>query len=87
MINMGVKTSYIELTHDEGYGDDLIQHINSALSGKDMRAEKVVDGDLLGAASVAFGALVGAHATDDSVQGKARIRLRKALGFSGNSPD
>ncbi len=35
--------------------------------------------DLLAAAEEAFAALVGAHAADDSVQGKARIRLRSAI--------
>lgn len=35
--------------------------------------------ELAGAAKQAFGALVGATASDDSVQGRARIRLREAL--------
>lgn len=35
--------------------------------------------ELIEAAREAFGALVGAHASDDSVQGRARIRLRAAL--------
>lgn len=79
---MGVKRSFIEFVHDEGYGDDLLRHINAAIRGKDMRAESVVDGDLLGAAKEAFGALVGSSARDDSVQGQAKLRLRKALGYS-----
>jgi len=39
---MRFKKALIEITHDEGYADDLIMHINHALSGKDMRAERVV---------------------------------------------
>jgi hypothetical protein len=35
--------------------------------------------ELLGAAEEAFGALAGAHAADDSVQGRARARLRDAI--------
>jgi len=41
-IAMAIKRSLIELVHDEGYGDDLVKHINIALRGKDMRAERVV---------------------------------------------
>lgn len=36
---MGTRRSYVEILHDEGYGDDLVWHINLALRGKDMRAE------------------------------------------------
>jgi len=79
---MGTKRSFIEVTHDEGYGHDLLQHVNAVFCGKGMRAENVYDGDLIGASKEAFGALVGASARDDSVQGHARIRLRKALGIS-----
>lgn len=79
---MGTKRSFIEVVHDEGYGDDLLFHVNAAMRGKDMRAERVVDGDLLEAAKEAFGALVGSSAAIDSVQGRARIRLRNALGIS-----
>jgi hypothetical protein len=32
----------------------------------------------------AFGALVGAHPADDSVQGRARARLREVLGYADN---
>ncbi len=39
---MRFKKSLIEITHDEGYADDLIGHINNALKGKDMRAERIV---------------------------------------------
>ena len=78
---MGVKRSLIEVVHDDGYGDDLLRHINTAFGGKDMRAEAVHDGDLRDAAFEAFGALVGSSAIDNSVQGRARIRLRKALGI------
>ena len=42
---MSVKTSLVEVTHDEGYGDDLVWHINIALSGKDMLAERVVQSE------------------------------------------
>ena len=79
---MGLKRSFVEFVHDEGYGDDLLMHVNAAIRGKDMRAETVCDGDLLGAAKEAFSALVGSGARDDSVQGQAKIRLRKALGYS-----
>ena len=79
---MAVKRSVVEFVHDEGYGDELLEHINAALRGKDMRAARVYSGDLVDAAKEAFSALVGAHASDDSVQGHARIRLRRALGIS-----
>lgn len=39
---MGPKKSLVEVTHDEGYGDSLLLHINNAFGGKDMRAEKIV---------------------------------------------
>lgn len=79
---MGVKHSFVEVVHDEGYGDQLLDHINAALGGKDMRAVRVADGDLLGAAEQAFGALVGATPAALSAQGLAKSRLRDALGYS-----
>jgi hypothetical protein len=39
---MSTKKSLVEFIHDEGYGDDLVWHINLALKGKDMRAIRVV---------------------------------------------
>ena len=39
---MGLMKSLVEVTHDEGYGDSLLMHINHAFGGKDMRAERVV---------------------------------------------
>lgn len=44
--------------------------------------------ELFEAAKQAYGALIGAHVSDDSVQGRARLRLRavlKDLGFVGNA--
>lgn len=41
---MGVRTSTIEIVHDEAYGDDLLWHINNAFGGRDMRAERVLPG-------------------------------------------
>lgn len=41
--------------------------------------------ELRGAALQAFGALVGSHASDDSVQGLARQRLRKVLGLENRT--
>lgn len=40
---MAVQTSVIEFRHDTGYGDQLLNHINSAIRGKDMLAVSVVD--------------------------------------------
>lgn len=40
---MAIKKSLIELMHDEGYGDDLINHLNIALRGKDMTGVKVIN--------------------------------------------
>ena len=37
-----LKRTLIELVHDEGYGEDLLRHLNTSLYGKDMRAERVV---------------------------------------------
>jgi hypothetical protein len=79
---MSTKRTFIEVIHDEGYGHDLVRHINNALRGKDMVAQTAYDGDLVDAAKEAFGALVGSSAKDDSVQGRARMRLRKALGIT-----
>ena len=39
---MGLMKSLVEITHDAGYGDSLLMHINNAFGGKDMRAERVV---------------------------------------------
>lgn len=78
---MGLKRSLVVMVYDDGYGDQLVKHLNDAINGRDMRAETVLDKDLLGAAKQAYAALVGAHARDDSVQGAARLRLGKALGY------
>lgn len=40
---MGVKRTIIEVLHDVGYGDDLLRHINVAMGGKDMKAERIID--------------------------------------------
>ena len=40
---MPTKKSLVEVTHDDGYGDSLLMHINSAFGGKDMRADKIVN--------------------------------------------
>lgn len=84
---MAIKRSLVVLVHDDGYGDRLIQHLNDAIGGRDMRAESVVDDDLLNAAKQAYAALVGAHARDDSVQGVAKIRLGRALGYLKRTAD
>ena len=42
---MAIKRSLVLLTHDEGYGDDLLNHINQAIRGKDMRADSVIPED------------------------------------------
>lgn len=39
---MGLTKSLVEITHDEGYGDDLLMHINNAFRQKDMRADRIV---------------------------------------------
>lgn len=44
---MGLKRSLVEIVHDEGYGDSLLMHINTALGCKDMRAESIVDEQFL----------------------------------------
>ncbi len=54
-----------------GAVDDAAMLAEAYLAGAELRA----------AAEEAFGALVGAHPADDSVQGKARARLRAALGY------
>jgi hypothetical protein len=55
---------------------------------RDTYAEAMAERDeLRGAAMQAFGALVGAHASDESVQGLARQRLRKILGFDKKPPE
>jgi hypothetical protein len=84
---MAVKRSFIEVVHDEGYGEDLLQHVNDAFRGKDMQAKNVYDGDLAAAAMEAYEALVGVTASYDSVQGRACIRLRAALGLAEPDKD
>ena len=37
-----ITRSLIEMHHDTGYGDDLLRHINGAISGKDMQAVAVI---------------------------------------------
>jgi hypothetical protein len=39
---MGTKRTVVEIEHDEGYGDQLLYHINVAMRGKDMLAVGVV---------------------------------------------
>ena len=40
---MAIKTTIVEIKHDEGYGDMLLLHINNSLRGKDMIAERIID--------------------------------------------
>jgi hypothetical protein len=42
-IIMAVKTTLVEIKHDEGYGDMLLMHINNSLRGKDMIAMRIVE--------------------------------------------
>jgi len=76
------RRSLIKVVYEGGYSDEPEKAIRDALAGIGVELVEVHDGDLHGAAKQAFGALVGASAPDDSVQGKARIRLRKALGYN-----
>lgn len=39
---MSVKRTLVEIAHDEGYGDALLEYININLRGKDMMAERIV---------------------------------------------
>lgn len=78
---MGTKRSFVEFIHDEGYGDDLILHINMAVRGKDMLVISVQSGDLLDAATEAMDAL--SPTSDDDCRMAARSRIRKAIGADG----
>lgn len=40
---MGVKNTIVRFRHDDGYGDDLLNHINAAIKGKDMFAECTIE--------------------------------------------
>lgn len=40
---MGTKFSLVEFSHDDGYGDNLLMHINQALGSRDMRALRIVN--------------------------------------------
>ena len=40
---MMLKETLVKIRHDEGYGDDLLWHINLALRGKDMEAVEVAE--------------------------------------------
>lgn len=39
---MSVKKTWVEIIHDEGYGDALLEYININFRGKDMLAKRVV---------------------------------------------
>ena len=39
---MSTVKSVVEITHDEGYGYGLIERINLAFGGRDMRADRIV---------------------------------------------
>ena len=39
---MPTTKTLVEIEHDTGYGDQLISHLNIALRGKDMRANRIV---------------------------------------------
>lgn len=62
---------------------DAIEQAKAQAVAEVSEGASVVLPELEEAARQAFGALVGAHAADDSVQGRARIRLGKALGILG----
>ncbi len=80
---MGTRKTVVVIRHDDGYGDpdQFLHYLNIKLRGSDMVVQSAHDGDLIEASKEAFGALVGSSAKDDSVQGHARLRLRKALGI------
>jgi len=80
---MGTRKTVVVIRHDDGYGDpsQFLHYLNIKLRGSDMVVESAYDGDMIEASKEAFSALVGAMARDDSVQGHARLRLRKALGI------
>ncbi len=40
---MSTKRSLVEILHDEWYGEELLVHINIALKGKDMIAERIIE--------------------------------------------
>ncbi len=42
---MAVKTTLVEIKHDEGYGEMLLEYINNSLRGKDMIAVRIVETD------------------------------------------
>jgi len=44
---MAIKTTLVEIKHDEGYGDMLLMHINNSLRGKDMIAKRIIDTERL----------------------------------------
>lgn len=80
---MGTRKTVVVIRHDDGYGDpeQFLHYLSIKLRGSDMVVESAHDGDLIEASQQAFSALVGAMARDDSVQGRARLRLREALGL------
>ena len=40
---MGTKHSLVEIKHDEGCGENLVEYLNISLRGKDMIGVRVVD--------------------------------------------
>mgnify|MGYP003425182383 CR=1 FL=1 len=46
VIDMGTKHSLVEIKHDEGCGENLVEYLNISLRGKDMIGVRVVDPQL-----------------------------------------
>jgi hypothetical protein len=40
---MATKTTFVEIKHDVGYGENLLEYLNISLRGKDMIGVRVVD--------------------------------------------
>lgn len=78
---MATKKSLVVMVHDTGYGDDLVWHINIALRGKDMIAERVAKpaeaSEWATLAGIAIHRLLDAHeALDRDGLGRALNGLR-----------
>ena len=59
---MGLKRSLVEILHDDGYGDQVLQHVNNSLCGKEMMATTVIDAGFIDAAKAALDLLSGSDA-------------------------
>jgi hypothetical protein len=79
---MGLQRSLVEVIHDDGYGEFLLPHINTALGNKDMRAVKSVNlstGSCFEEPPQDTNATVGSGDMEDLAKRISELSLKEAL--------